>query len=148
MSAKKWPPPGFPIVLGDHALTREWQIHLPEKFARRIEEGDLVLWRPGLTVWLAAWGNTHGESQSARLAHIKETASRDRTAERERVTPDGLTRFDYRLRDQNDDGPVESLNGFVIGDDGEVNVAVYFDDVADEPTAYLLVDSIRSRRPA
>jgi hypothetical protein len=60
MAKKKWPPPGFPLVSGDYALTEEWAIHLPEKFARRVEEGNLVLWRPGLTIWLAAWGNTKG----------------------------------------------------------------------------------------
>ena len=50
MPKKKWPPPEFPIVEGDHLLTETWAIHLPDEFARRIEDGDLVSWRPGLTL--------------------------------------------------------------------------------------------------
>jgi hypothetical protein len=33
MPKKKWPPPEFPIVEGDHVLTETWAIHLPDKFA-------------------------------------------------------------------------------------------------------------------
>jgi hypothetical protein len=64
----KWPPPGFPIVEGDYALTARWSLYLPEKFARRLEDGSLVLWRHGLTIWLAAWNNDRAESQAQRLA--------------------------------------------------------------------------------
>jgi hypothetical protein len=58
-------------------------MHLPEQFARRIEDGSLVLWRPGLTVWLVAWNNDHAETQAKRLAKIKRSASPNRFAERE-----------------------------------------------------------------
>jgi hypothetical protein len=145
MPAKKWPPPGFPLVQGDYALTATWAIHLPEQFARRIEEGSLVLWRPGLTVWLMAWGNDHGESQARRLTRIKEAASPARFAERENSAND-ITRFSFRLHDENDDGPVESLYAFVINNEGHLQIAVYFDDPADEAKARLLVDSVAHRR--
>src|SRR5215469_5626546 len=131
MPAKKWPPPGFPVVENDHALTASWSIYLPEKFARRVEEGALVLWRPGLTVWLTAWNNDHGESQADRLAWVKQSASAARFAERE-SNADNVTRFSYRLRDQNEDGPVESVYGFVISEAGHLQLAIYFDDPADE----------------
>ena len=42
-----WPPPGFPVVQGDHALTATWRMHLPQPFARRVEDGQLDLWRRG-----------------------------------------------------------------------------------------------------
>src|SRR5688500_10051143 len=98
MGAKKWPPPGFPLVQGEHAVTERWAIRLSEPFARRIEDGSLVLWRPGLTLWMAAWGNNNQESQAERLARIKDRASPARFAERESVGDD-LTRFNYRLRE-------------------------------------------------
>jgi len=144
MPAKNWPPPGFPLVEGDYALTRSWWLHLPERFARRVEEGSLVLWRPGLTVWLAAWDNNKGQPQAERLAWIKARASLERFAERE-SSSNNVSRFSYRLRDQNEDGPVESLNAYVIGDDGHLQVAIYFDDLADEARALQLVDSIAER---
>jgi len=147
MPAKKWPPPGFPLVQGHHALTATWSIHLPEQFAGRIEAGQLVLWRPGLTIWLAAWGSDNNETQAARLSWIKDEASSARFDARESVG-DGVTRFSYRLRDENEDGPVESLSAYVIADDGHLQLSVYFDDVADAAKAQQLVDSVAVRRQA
>jgi hypothetical protein len=142
---KQWPPPGFPLVEGQHALTAEWSINLPEQFARRVEDGSLVLWRPGLTLWLTAWGNDHNESQSERLDGIKRTASPTRTDERVSQKR-RLTRWSYRLRDRSSDGTaVESVYGFVIDERGHLQLAIYFDDVADEAKARALVESVSAR---
>lgn len=144
MAKKKWPPPGFPIIEGDHALNDEWSIHLPAKFARRGEEGCLVLWRPGLTIWLTAWVNNKGESQARRLKAIKKAASPERFAETE-TRAANVTRFIYRLRDENDDGPVESLYAFILNDGGHLQLSVYFDDEKDEATARALAESVTER---
>jgi hypothetical protein len=141
---KNWPPPGFPIVEGDHELSEKWMIYLPERFARRFEEGSLVLWRPGLTIWLTAWDNNHGDSQAKRLAGIRQALSKERFAEQE-SNAENVTRYSYRLRDENDDGPVESLYGFVIADDGHLQMAIYFNDLADEAEARQLVANVTSR---
>jgi hypothetical protein len=139
--AKVWPPPGFPVVEGSYQLTTTWSIQLSQPFARRSEDGSLVLWRPGLTIWLAVWGNDRNESAAARIAAVKETAAPHRYAEREERT-ERLTRYSYRLRDQNDDGPVESLNAVVLNEREHVQMSVYFDDPADEAKAHQLVDSV------
>jgi hypothetical protein len=136
-----WPPPGFPIVEGDQLLTETWRIHLPAKFTRRQEEESLVFWRPGLTIWLTAWNNDRDESQAQRLRRIKEIASPRRFAEHE-STDGTLTRFSYRLRDESDDGPVEAVYGYVLGDNGDLQLSVYFDDPADETMARRIVDSV------
>ncbi len=140
-SARNWPPPGFPIVEGDHNLTATWTMHLPERFARRVEDNQLVLWRPGLTIWLTVWNNNHGASRATRLAEFKKSASPERFAEHASETST-LTRYAYRLRDENEDGPVESLFGFVFSDDGHLQMAIYFDDSADEAVARQLVESV------
>jgi hypothetical protein len=143
-AAKKWPPPGFPIVEGHHPLTTTWSIHLPERFARRIEDGQLVLWRPGFTIWLTAWNNDHGESRGKRLAGTKNSGSPQRFEEHESVA-NNLTRYSYRLRDENENGPVESLYGFVFSDDGHLQMAIYFDNPKDEAEARKLVESVTDR---
>lgn len=147
MPKKKWPPPEFPIVEGDHVLTETWAIHLPDKFARRIEDGDLVLWRPGLTIWLTPWGNERSESQSKRLKAIKKHASPDRFLESESKT-DRLTRYVYRLRDENENGIVESMFAHILNDDGHLQMAVYFDNPKDELKARALADSVTECRRA
>jgi hypothetical protein len=110
-----------------------------------MEEGDLVLWRPGLTIRLAVWGNDGDESQAQRLKWIKSDASPDRFEER-KSTRGGVTRFDYRLRDEDECGVVEALYAFVIGNDGHLQMAIYFDDQADDQAARQLVDSVSARR--
>lgn len=141
MAKGKWPPPGYPLVEGEHRLTATWSMHLPEQFARRIEDGALVLWRPGLTVWLVAWNNDKSETQAKRLSGIKTSASPDRYAEQE-STGGGVTRYSYRLRDESDDGPVESVYGFAIDDGGHLQLSVYFDDPTEEGLARQLVDGV------
>jgi hypothetical protein len=37
-------------VEGHYVLDATWSMHLPERFACRVEDGSLVLWRPGLTI--------------------------------------------------------------------------------------------------
>jgi hypothetical protein len=105
-----------------------------------------VFWRPGLTIWLTAWNNDRGESQAQRLRRIKEIASARRFAERE-STDETVTRFSYRLKDESDDGPVESVEGFVLADGGDLQLSVYFDDPADESEARRIVDSVTARGP-
>jgi len=147
MPKKKWPPPGFPLVEGDYALTETWALHLPDKFARRVEDGSLVLWRPGLTIWVAAWGNDNRESQAKRLKLIKKDASPERFAEDESKAKQ-VTRYMYRLRDENENGPVESLSAFILNDDGHLQMAVYFDDAKDEAKARALAESVVERKRA
>lgn len=147
MPKSKWPPPGFPVVVGDHGLTESWAIHLQDKFARRVEDGCLVLWRPGLTVWLAAWGNDHRDSQAKRLRSIKKDAAPDRFGESESRSQ-GITRYSYRLREENEDEPVESLSAFILSDDGHLQMSVYFDDPRDEAKARALAESVVKRGQA
>ena len=147
MPKKKWPPPGFPLVEGDYALTETWALYLPDKFAQRVEDGSLVLWRPGLTIWLAAWRNDKSESQDQRLKVIKKDAPPERFAEAESKATQ-LTRYMYRLRDENDNGPLESLSAFILNDDGLLQMAVYFDAPNDEAKARALAESVVERKRA
>lgn len=137
----RWPPPGFPLVEGRHQLTERWSIQLPEPFARRIDQGHLVLWRPGVSLWLSVWGNDEGHPAAARLAWLKEDASTEAFDLQESVEG-GVFRLSYRLRDRNDDGPVDSLYAFVLFDQGHLEAAIYFDGPEHEAMARRLAASI------
>ena len=103
--------------------------------------------RPGLTIWFAAWGNDNDETQAERLAWIKDESSPARSDERE-SSDGGVTRFSYRLRDADEDGTVEPLYGYVIADDGHLQLSVYFEDPADAAKAQQIIDSVIFRRMA
>jgi hypothetical protein len=119
--------PNFPAVTGRYQMTREWWITLPGEFNRRVEDGSLVLWRPGLTVWVLVWGNDHSESTQVRLDGFRTRKSS--LAFDEEMHHDGdVTRYSYRLTEQDDDGPRSALYAFAIGMTGHVQAAIYFDD--------------------
>ncbi|MEO7091888.1 MAG: DUF2185 domain-containing protein [Polyangiales bacterium] len=133
----KWPPPGFPIVEGRFALSKNWMLALPEQYARRVEDGSLVLWRPGITLWINAWGNDRGESQAARLAAM--TAGISTSArEIQQGIADRVTRFSYLLTEDNQD----ALYAFAFSDAGHLQMAIYFDDPADASTARAIALSV------
>lgn len=142
--AKVWPPPGFPIVEGEHAMTREWKIVLPLSFTRRVEDGDLVLWRPGVTIRVGVWNNDFHESRLQRLETIRAEVPSDRRDERE-SDADGLTRWSYRLTEVISGATVEALWAWIFTDDDLVQMAVFFDHESDEPLARALIDSVARR---
>jgi hypothetical protein len=141
VKSKRWPPKGYPLVEGRYSLTADWSVELPSQFARRIENGSLVLWRPKLTIWLDAWGNDHATSRTVRRDEIKSKIAATATAVRESANAT-LSRLAYRLRDTNDDGVVEALHTFVFSDAGHLQMAVYFEELADEAVAIAIADSV------
>lgn len=122
--------PTFPVVKGKYQLTKEWSITLPKKFHRRFEEGNLVLWRPGFTMWIAVWGNDHGQSAEERFAQLRDSVSPD-AFDVEEVTSGEVVRLGYRLDEASDDGRAAAFYGFAVGFDGHVQIAIYFDREGD-----------------
>jgi hypothetical protein len=135
-------PRDYPRVSGDYLLTGDWWITLPEEFAHRIEDDDLVLWRPGMTLRLALFDNDHRATIASRLEDIREDASPDRHDERQRRGR-GVTQYSYRLTDENDDGPIECVMGFALTPQGHLEMAITFDDAGDAETAQAIFASIR-----
>lgn len=136
--------PAFPIVEGNYRLTREWTIDLPGKFNRRIEDDDLVIWRPGLTFWIAIWGLKAGKTPEETLAWVLEDASPHRTDEK--ICRDGLLRLTYRLREQDperDPSCFTAIYGYVFSTSSHVQIAGYCDSTEAEVTAEEVIRSLR-----
>ena len=137
----EWPPDGFPLVEGRQQLTAQWSIDVPGEFARRIDEGSLVLWRPGITVWLDAWGNNRGASREDRMAEIAGSISPEATNIRQSSMGD-VSRLVYRLRDEDPEGPVEAVMSFTFSDAGHLQMGIYFDHPDDEAIAEGIAASV------
>jgi len=120
----------FPVVVGRYEMTREWTVTLPGRFSRRIEDGSLVLWRPGLTVWVVVWGNDHAETRQSRLEWLRGRKS-PKAFDEEVLDEIGVTRYAYRLTEDRDAGVVHALYAYAVGENGHVQAAIYFDDVAE-----------------
>lgn len=126
--------PDFPVVSGNQRLTMEWSLFLPGEFNRRIEDGDLVIWRPGFTLWLAAWDNDARKSVPEQLRTLKEEITENAHDVLEEEDP-GVLRLRFRLNEEADDDRAASYYCFAVSDAGHLQIAMYFDDEAATETA-------------
>lgn len=111
----------FPQTQGRYPMTDLWSIDLGElEFRRRFEEGSLVLWRPGLTMW----------------SHIYGYPPRAEAAEHQRppgarVLEAGTGRFGYVFLEVEQGQQRWSLQGWVFGPEDQVMMACSFDREED-----------------
>lgn len=138
--------PDFPIVRHRQHITREWSLHLPADFNRRLDDDSLVFWRPDLTIWLDAWHNAEQESPSARLQWLKDNMSPDAHDIRE-FTAGNLIHLSYRLSEEADDLRLPALYCFAIGQTGHLEMAFYFDREDGMAMAADICDSIVEAAP-
>ena len=122
--------PDFPVVEGKYQMTKRWSITLPGKFNRRVEDGDLVIWRPSFTIWVSALNNDKNESKEDRLARLRKDVSPD-ALDVEDVSEEGVLRLRYRLHETSEDRRVAAFYGFVVGVNGHIQLGIYFDDESD-----------------
>lgn len=137
--------PDYPIIEGRYRLTSEWELNLPEKFNRRIEDGNMVIWRPGLTLRMSVWEPLPEVTPERTLAWILEDASRDRTDEKiDRSS--GILRLSYRLRERDPDRDPQdyvSISGYAIATSGLVMISAYCDSPEARSTGGKVIGSVR-----
>jgi hypothetical protein len=137
--------PDFPVVDGRHRLTDAWTLQLPAPCNRRVDDGDLVLWRPGLTAWIAVWHNDNGTSIDERVGWVREDQSPGAYDAADH-SHDGIRFYSYRLDEADadaDGAPTPALYGYAYVDSGHVQMAIYFDDEADAVVAQAMFSSLR-----
>lgn len=139
--------PRFPVASGARQLTKSWWARYPVPLNSRIEAGNLVLWRSGLTLFVATWDNPKGESREERLNWIRSDVSTN--AFDSKTKRDGeLIRFSYRLEERSGDSRRPALYAFVIADHGHVQVAAYFDAETDLKVAESFVSGLTTNQLA
>lgn len=137
--------PDFPVVEGHYQLTPDWAITLDAPYNRRIEDGDLVLWNPRITIWMTIWHNDEHASIQARLDDLKQHMSPDAEGIEQQESESTLF-YAYRLAEEGDKDPEdERMPGYycyAFADNSHVQMAVYFDDEADVAIARALHHSL------
>lgn len=130
----------FPYVTNRVSITDDWSIHLPFVMNLRIDEGSLVLWRPGFTIWLDAMRNDNHLTLQHRKQHFQETADAQRYDEYEVVDGERLY-YSYRLDEPSEDKRAPALYGFAFGSEGHLQIAFYFDEEEDAAVAHSILTS-------
>jgi hypothetical protein len=136
-------PRGITVVTGDHAMAPAWLLRLPVPYRRRIEDGSVVLWRHGVTVWTHTVDDAP-RTRANRVAELRKAISPKATELR--ITDDGrVVRIAYRLTEEASDGRQPALYGFVVADTGYIRLGIYFDRETDAPEAYAILESCTRR---
>ncbi len=140
--------PDFPQVVGHFPMPQGWSIELPQACNRRIENGDLVLWRDGFTAWLAIWHNDKNESAAQRLAWIKAKQPSEAQDVLEQQAGE-LLLYRYSIVEEEEDEesaeltPVHAVYAFAFAPDSHIDIAMYCDDAAEVAKAMTLLASLR-----
>lgn len=138
--------PDFPVIKNKYQMTSEWNINLEQPYNRRIEEGSLVIWRPGLTIWVNVWNNDNNETVKERLKWIISESSPEAfevtSHEKGMIYIHG-----YRLNEKSNGEVSYSYNSYVLSENAHVQLSVYFDSEDSFKIAKSLVDSIEYVQP-
>lgn len=114
-------------------ITENWSVGIDESFQRRVEDGSLVFWRPGRTVWIICWGDGRTPTKREALALIKEDAS---PARQELFEEDGeVYRFGYLLVEGKGRKRQSAVYGFAVVEGEYIQLAAYFDAASDQAWA-------------
>lgn len=143
---KKMLHPHFPVIEGKYQMTENWSVTLDQKHNRRIEEGSLVIWRPGFTIWASVWNLKEGETAEERLKSLQADISKESTDVVE--NKEGMPlRLSYRLKEASEDERQPGFYGVVVNSSGHVHVAIYFDDPKDLKKAQEIFASLTPTEP-
>ena len=126
---------------GHYRMTDSWSLKLDQPHNRRLEEGSLVIWRPGFTLWINVLNNEDEENIEERLNWIKKEASHD-AFDHSETTSQSSSFFMYRLAEQYDGKTVNSLNGYILSPTGHVQISAYFDDESELNRAKTILRSV------
>jgi hypothetical protein len=134
----------YPSVKGIYRMTPEWSIELPTEFKRRFEAGDLVIWKPGITIWINAWGNKKGESINERVRRFKYENSKEKRSLRiEGEAGHALYTYEFKVRDETREiKDYFAVYAFKVNDSSYVQIWAYADSNKDKTMVYNIIRSI------
>lgn len=138
--------PDFPIVNGHYQMTDDWFITLEQSYNKRVEDGSLVLWRPGFTIWVDIWDNDNNETINERALLRQKDISKD-AYELKKYISNGITKIGYRLDEKRTEEIVFAYYGFAINKDSHVQIAFYFDDSKDLNSAKNIFSNLKETTP-
>lgn len=122
-----------------------WVVGLDDTYQSRVDDGDLVLWKPGRTVFSAPFVKSAATGSSrAHLERILVGAPAARRTVLEREDGD-LLRHAYLVRERQEDGHrCWCLSSWTFaGDAAAIGLSLYFDLKRDLAWAVAVAESVR-----
>tara|TARA_B100000745_G_scaffold300260_1_gene253548 strand:- start:1236 stop:1994 length:759 start_codon:yes stop_codon:yes gene_type:complete len=115
----------LPVEKGHVNITEFWEFSVNSYMLRRFDNGSLVIWRPGFTIWLTSY-TPDNPNYNDRASDLVTRASPNKT-DLERIESDGLIKVRYFL-DEEVNGELQS-SAYIYGftECQEIHIAIYFD---------------------
>ena len=137
-------PKEFPKIEGRYQMTKSWSIELPEEYRRRFAEGNLALWRNGVTHWIAVWTIPAESSQESTFDWIKDDRPEKVVDEFEPVRP-GYLCWGFLVEEKADQVDRWALYSYTVGKHAYVQMASYIDDRLDLEKALQIWRSLEEK---
>ena len=106
-------------------LTDEWTLEVGDNFAQRIEDGSLVLSDETRAIWIDVFDDDRAPDE--KMALLKADAPPE-NAQIWEWEQDGLLKFGYFSRDEENEDESYELTTFSVSASGYVLMSFYFDD--------------------
>ncbi|MFT6910354.1 MAG: hypothetical protein ACJAS1_007082 [Oleiphilaceae bacterium] len=132
--------PDFPVIEGKHEITKSWSITLPAQFNRRIEDEDIVIWKPGFTIYIAVWNNDKKRSHDSLFNSVTEDISLEAFDINSNENGE-IKLFSYRLNEDMNDQRVAAFYCYAVSPNGYVQSVMYFDLEKDVDDAIRIWES-------
>jgi hypothetical protein len=130
-------------VLNRHIIGTDWSILVDPEFQRRIDDGNVVLWKPGQTVHASVFNTNNAEAEDA-IERMIEGRPGIPVQMFDREEP-GLAGHAYLLPEGDGEHTYWGLNTWTAAKGSVACVTIYFDNIEDLNWAITVWKSVRPR---
>ena len=141
------PDPASREAIGVVQFADNWSLNFEQKHFRRTEDGSIVFWRPGFTMWIAVWPLQAAETTESCYGDVKEGISPKAFDLTEEVEGSVL-KCAYRLDEESDDRRLPGFYCYAVGPTDYVQMAIYFDEPRDLEVAKEIWRSVALSTPS
>jgi len=130
-------------ALNRHVIGTDWSMLVDPDFQRRIDGGDVVLWRPGRTVYASVFATNNCDAEEA-IEKMIEGRPGIPVQIFDREEP-GLIGHAYLLPEGDKEHKYWGLNTWTAAKGSVACVTIYFDDIHDLNWSISVWKSVRPR---
>lgn len=130
-------------MLNRHIIGTDWSILVDPEFQRRIDDGDVVLWKPGQTVHASVFNTNNAEAEDA-IERMIDGRPGIPVQMFDREEP-GLAGHAYLLPEGDGEHTYWGLNTWTAAKGSVACVTIYFDNLEDLNWAITVWKSVRPR---
>lgn len=119
-----------PVEPGKVEVWSDWRFDVSERMLRRFDDGSLVVWRPGFTIFARGLQMKKTLPIETRIERLKKLMSKDAT-DFELAPAKGFQKMRYRLVEKRRAKPQASVYLFAFAETQEIHLTIYYDDSKD-----------------